>query len=89
MLLLIVLDGNHPRPSGKASASTAEDTGIVSQLSRVESYLFLQTRNWIPSCAVGILKGRVIPIGTPVAALQGAWRYRVSTGTGRPGVSIL
>ena len=28
-------------------------------------------------------------IGTPVATLQGAWRYRVSTGTGRPGVSIL
>ena len=28
-------------------------------------------------------------IGTPVASLPGAWRYRVSTGTGRPGVSIL
>ena len=28
-------------------------------------------------------------ISTPVAALPGAWRYRVSTGTGRPGVSIL
>ena len=28
-------------------------------------------------------------IGTPVATLSGAWRYRVSTGTGRPGVSIL
>ena len=28
-------------------------------------------------------------IGTPVATLPGAWRYRVSTGTGRPGVSIL
>ena len=27
--------------------------------------------------------------GTPVATLPGAWRYRVSTGTGRPGVSIL
>ena len=25
----------------------------------------------------------------PVATLPGAWRYRVSTGTGRPGVSIL
>ena len=30
-----------------------------------------------------------LKIGTPVAALPGAWRYRVSTGTGRPGVSIL
>ena len=28
-------------------------------------------------------------IGTPVATLPGSWRYRVSTGTGRPGVSIL
>ena len=28
-------------------------------------------------------------IGTPVATLPGAWRYRVSTGTGQPGVSIL
>ena len=26
-------------------------------------------------------------IGTPVATLPGAWRYRVSTGTGRPRVS--
>ena len=28
-------------------------------------------------------------IGTPVATQPGAWRYRVSAGTGRPGVSIL
>ena len=28
-------------------------------------------------------------IGTPVATLRGAWRYRVSTGTDRPSVSIL
>ena len=28
-------------------------------------------------------------IGTPVATLPGAWRYRVSAGTGRPGVSML
>ena len=28
-------------------------------------------------------------IGTPVATLPGAWRCRVSTGTGRPGVSLL
>ena len=30
-----------------------------------------------------------LKIGTPVATLPGALRYRVSTGTGRPGVSIL
>ena len=28
-------------------------------------------------------------IDTPVATLPDAWRYRVSAGTGRPGVSIL
>ena len=43
--------------------------------------------------APGFFRGRVIPethkIGTPVATLPGAWHYRVSTGTGRPGVSIL
>ena len=28
-------------------------------------------------------------LGAPVATLPGAWSYRLSTGTGRPGVSIL
>ena len=28
-------------------------------------------------------------IGTPVATLPGVWRFRVNTGTGWPGVSIL
>ena len=45
-----------------------------------------------PACA-GIFWGSSrashLKIGTPVATLPGAWRYRVSTGTGRPGVSIL
>ena len=45
-----------------------------------------------PACA-GILSGSShisdLKIGTPVATLPGAWRDRVSAGTGRPGVSIL
>ena len=45
-----------------------------------------------PDCA-GIFSGSShssdSKIGTPVATLPGAWRYRVSAGTGRPGVSIL
>ena len=45
-----------------------------------------------PACA-GIFSGSShtsdFKIGTPVATLPGAWRSRVSTGTGRPGVSIL
>ena len=45
-----------------------------------------------PACA-GIFSGSShtsdLNIGTPVATLPGAWRYRVSAVTGRPGVSIL
>ena len=45
-----------------------------------------------PACA-GIFSGSSptsdSETGTPVATLPGAWRYRVSAGTGRPGVSIL
>ena len=45
-----------------------------------------------PAC-VGIFSGSShtsdLQTGTPVATLPGAWRYRVSTGTGQPGVSIL
>ena len=45
-----------------------------------------------PACA-GIFSGSShtsdLKIDSPVATLPGAWRYRVSTGTGRPCVSIL
>ena len=45
-----------------------------------------------PACA-GIFSGSShtsdLEIGTPVATLPGSWRYRVSAGTGQPGVSIL
>ena len=45
-----------------------------------------------PGCA-GIFSGSShtsdSKLGTPVATLPGAWRYRVSVGTGQPGVSIL
>ena len=45
-----------------------------------------------PACA-GIFSGSShtsdFKIGTPVAILPGPWRYLVSAGTGRPGVSIL
>ena len=30
-----------------------------------------------------------LKLGTPLATLPGVWRYRVSAGTGWPGVSIL
>ena len=45
-----------------------------------------------PACA-GIFSGLShtsdLKIGTPVATLPDAWRYRVITGTGWPGVSII
>ena len=58
----------------KASALGAEGPGFESRLQR----------DFSRSSHTSDLK-----IGTPVANLPGAWRYRVSTGTGWPGVSIL
>ena len=58
----------------KASASGAEDPGFESRL----------RRDFSGSSHTSDLK-----IGTPVATLPGAWQYRISAGTGRPGVSIL
>ena len=63
-------------PSGKASASRAKDPGFESRL----------RRDFFWSSHTSDLK-----IDTPVPTLPGAWHYtyRVSTGTGQPGVSIL
>ena len=58
----------------KASALTVEDLGFESCLCRDFSKLS-DTSD--------------LEIGSPVAALPGTLRYRVSTGTGWPGVSIL
>ena len=58
----------------KASASRAEDPEFESRL----------RRDFSGSGHTGDLK-----MDTPVATLPGAWRYRVSPGTGRPDVSLL
>ena len=58
----------------KASASGAEDPGFESRL----------RQDFSGSSHTSDLK-----IGTPVTTLPGAWHYRVSTGTGWPGVSTL
>ena len=58
----------------KASSSRAEDPGFQSRLQS----------DFSGSSHTSDLK-----IGTPLATLLGAWRYRVSAGTGRPGVSRL
>ena len=57
----------------KASASRAEDP--------------FESRP--PGIFSGSSHTRDSKIGNPVATLPGAWCYRVSAGTGRPGVSIL
>ena len=58
----------------KAPASRAEDPRFESRMCR--DFSGVELYQWFN-------------IGTPVATLPGAWRYRVSDGTGRPGVSIL
>ena len=58
----------------KASASGAQDPGCKSRLRQDFS---------------GSSHTSDLDIGTPVATLPSAYHYRVSAGTGRPGVSIL
>ena len=60
-------------------ASRVEDPGFESRLRR--DFFRIESYQW--------LKKKKKKNGTPVATLPGAWRYRVSPGTGRPGVSIL
>ena len=60
----------------KATASRAEDPGVPFTLA---PWGFFS----------GSSHAHDLKIGTPVATLPGAWRYRVSVGTGRPGVSKL
>ena len=58
----------------KASASRAENSGFESNLRREFS-------GWSHTSD--------LKVGTPVSTLPGAWRYRVSAGTGWPSVSIV
>ena len=59
----------------KTSASRADDPGFEIRLRRDFFSRLSHTSD--------------LNIGTPVATLPGAWCYRVSAGTGWPGVSIL
>ena len=58
----------------KVSDSGAEDLGFESRL----------RRDFSVSSHTSDIK-----TGTPVATLPGAWHYKVSAGTDRPGVSVL
>ena len=59
----------------KASVSRAANPGFYSYLRRGDFSESSHTRH-------------TIKIGTPVATLPCAWRYRVSPRTGWPGISI-
>ena len=88
--------------SGRSGVRIPLATGFFS---RVESYRWSGGRVSVPNTASGAentgFESRLrrdfsgsnhtsdLKIGTPVATLPGSWRYRVSAGTGRPGVSIL
>ena len=77
---------------GDSSCSVSERLGCVTVLSPHRLVgLVRKVPGSNPTCA-GIFSGSShtsdLNIGTPVATLPGAWRYRVSAGTGRPGVSI-
>ena len=71
----------------KASASPRFDSRLRRDFFRVASteldlYRLVYRAQWSRHTSD-------LSTGTPVATLQGAWRYRVSTGTGWPCVSIL
>ena len=74
LVVHVLLDFPPPGHVVKASASRAAHLGFDSRL----------RRDFSGSSDTSDLK-----IGTPVSTLPGAWRYRVSAGTGWPGVSIL
>ena len=59
----------------KASVSRAEDPGLDSRLRRGDFSVSSHTGD--------------LRIGTPVATMPGAWRCKVSVGTGWLGVSIM
>ena len=65
---------NNIGTAAAASASKAEDPGSNPSCDEIFS---------------GSSHTSELEIGTPVAALPGAWYYRVSTGTARPDVNIL
>ena len=73
-----------------SSSSTFHDrlSGLVVRRPHRERKI----RGSIPVCAVGISPGSShtsdLRIGTPVAALSGAWHYTASAGTGWPGVIL-
>ena len=59
------------------------------QKEKTSNYLTFVSSTPSDPCVSGSSHTSDLNIGTPVATLPGAWHYRVSAGTGQPGVSIL
>ena len=77
-------------PRTKGNAVVVSTTSLAKWLRRPPRERKTPGSN--PACAEifqGSSHASDFKIGTPVATLPGAWRYRVSAGTGLPGVSIL
>ena len=72
----------------KYSATSDHLVGLVvkTSASRTEDPRFESRLRWDFS---GSSHTSDLKIGTPVATMPGAWRYRISAGTGWPSVSIL
>ena len=87
---LVVRRSPPEREMGNCSLSSPVTASLAQWLRRPPRERKVPGSN--PACA-GIFSGSShtsdLNIGTPVATLPGAWCYRVSAGTGRPGVSIL
>ena len=76
------------RPSGCCFVYGNGLAGLVVKVSALGA----EDRGSNPACDrifPGSSHTSCLKIGTPVATLPGAWRYRDSTGIGQPGVSIL
>ena len=87
-----LLEDPNSSPAARVSAVLSFVRRLVGLVGKVSASRAEDTRVRIP-LALGFFSGLShtsdFKIGTPVATLPGAWRYRVSAGTGRPGVSIL
>ena len=85
--LLLVFEHKSFPPSESESSSTCNLLFLDSQ------YLYdvvgLSVSSYSDRDFTGSSHTSDLKIGTPMATPQGAWSYRVSAGTGQPGVSIL
>ena len=76
-----------PRPPLSTNTSFRHTSHLVGLVVRAFASRAADLRS-IPACPVDLFSGSIHAVGTSVATLPGAGHYRVSVGTGRPGVSM-